>query len=667
MNHEKHLALAARRTQLQEHIVSVLDRVSGLAVVLLDVQGTIVAWNTGAEQMLGYSSDEAIGQPFEIFFVPEDRRSGVPQLELDTAASAGSAVDDRWHLRRDGSRFFGSGIVTACRDTDGVLLGFVDILRDLTTERRIQDQLGESEHRYRVLVNSISDHAIFMMDAAGCVSYWTPAAERIKGYTAAEIIGKPFATFFTKDDRDRGVPESELRIAREQGKAEGSGWRVRSDGSVFWADEIATAIRDASGAHVGYSKITRDNTERRRAELERERLLLEATESNRLKDEFLSTISHELRTPLNAILGWVQLMRLGQSHGSSPPDALAVIERNARAQARLIEDLLDVSRIVTGTTDLAMASVALAEPLAAAVETVRPAAEAKGVQLTVHHDLVHDELVGDAGRLQQVMWNLLSNAIKFTPAGGSVAVATCERHDGFEFTVTDSGVGIDPDFLPFVFDRFRRGDNSRSREHGGLGLGLSIVKHLVELHRGRIVVESAGRGAGTTVRVTLPRARAEHPDASTVDVPGGRLAPPPRPLDGFAVLVADDDPDARRFVELALSLHGARITGASSTAESIAAARSSRPDVILTDLSMPDEDGFELLEQLRAEPALSATPVVAITAHARAEDRARALAAGFDDYLPKPVSLSHVVEVVRRLARREHRGYPSRVGAAPPA
>jgi PAS domain S-box-containing protein len=360
--------------------------------------------------------------------------------------------------------------MAAIRDSSGHLLGFAKIFRDLTEQRVAQERLAASEDRYRLLVDSIKDYAIFMLDANGRVSYWTNAAERIKGYTAAEIVGHPFSVFFTREDRDAGVPDHELEMARETGRAERSGWRVRKDGTLFWGDEIATPPYDGAGELIGFSKITRDSTERRRAELERERLLYEATEGNRLKDEFLGTISHELRTPLNAILGWVQLIRMRQDTGRLP-EALAVIERNARAQVRLIEDLLDVSRVAAGKTQLHLMPVVLAEALGAAVETVKPAAEQKQVALLVHHDVVDDEMIGDADRLQQIIWNLLSNAIKFTPAGGSVRVATCALDGGFELTIVDSGIGIEPEFLPFVFDRFRQADTARTREHGGLGLG----------------------------------------------------------------------------------------------------------------------------------------------------------------------------------------------------
>lgn len=640
---------SARVARLRSHVESALADIRDYAVVLMDEAGQIVGWNRGAEVMLGHPEQEAVGQPHDLLYTSEDRTAGIPRAELDTAARLGEAKDDRWHVRRDGSRLFGSGTVTAIRDGAGTLLGFVKVFRDLTAERRSAERLAESENRYRLLVSSIKDYAIFMLDADGRVSYWTPAAERIKGYTAAEIVGRPFATFFLPEDQERQVPERELQSARDHGSFEGFGWRVRKDGSRFWGEETITAVHDASGALVGYSKITRDSTERHETELERERLLRDATEGNRLKDEFLSTMSHELRTPLHAILGWLQVLRLRHQIPEQMAEGLAVVERNAQAQGRLIEDLLDASRIVTGKAVVTLNPVSFAEPLAAAIETVKVAADQKNVALVVRHDVANDEVPGEGKRLQQIVWNLLANAVKFTPSGGQVTVATSSDDANLELTVTDTGVGIDPAFLPFVFDRFRQADTAPSRQHGGLGLGLSIVKHLVELHRGQVVVESAGLAQGTTVRVRLPRGAPQRmPVRDAVGVPESSSAGI-RELSGIRVLVVDDDGDARRMMELALSAQSASVTLAASTRDAVVAALAEKPDVVLADLAMPSEDGFALLIQLR-DGLRCHVPIVAITAHARSEDRRRCLAAGFDAYLAKPIDMNEVIDTIARLA-----------------
>ena len=644
--------VTARQERLKAHLDTALAHISDYAIVLIGDDRRIAGWNRGAERMIGHDSSHAIGQPFEILYTPEDRAQQIPAHELEIAERQSETSGDRWHLRRDGSRFFGSGIVAAVRDDTGLRLGFVKIFRDSTEIHRAQEQLAASEERYRLLVESIKDYAIFMLDAEGRVSHWTTAAERIKGYEAGEIIGQPYATFFTATDRQHGEPERELQTAREVGRAERCGWRVRKDGTQFWAEEIVTAVYGASGTLAGYSKITRDITERRRAELERERLLQHATESNRLRDEFISTVSHELRTPLNAILGWTQLIRLRPPTVESLTEGFSVVERNARTQARLIEDLLDVSRIVSGRTRLTLESLSLATPLRAAVETIRPVAQQKELTLEVRHHLADDVLVGDGARLQQILWNLLSNAVKFTPSGGTIVVSTTASAEAIEVSVQDSGVGIDPDFLPFAFDRFRQSDIGHTKAHGGLGLGLSIVRHLVEMHGGCVTLDSAGRAQGTTARIILPRTRGVL-TPSKGPATGHEPASTPL-LTDLAVVVVDDDDDARRLLELVLTAVGAGVTVAASTADALAALHNWPTDIVLTDLALPAQDGFALLNQLRtdSDPAIRRLPVVALTAHARPEDREQCLAAGFDDYLPKPVDMTRLIDVVANLATR---------------
>jgi len=402
--------------------------------------------------------------------------------------------------------------------------------------------------------------------------------------------------------------------------------------------------------------------ERRQAEEERARLLVreqaaraEAEEANRLKDEFLATISHELRTPLNAMLGWIHLLRSGMLDAATSAHAVETVERNARSQSRLVEDLLDVSRIITGKLQLKVQSVDPALIIETTLDSFRPAAEAKSIDLSLAFDPAADQFLGDPSRFQQVVWNLLSNAIKFTPAGGSVGVRLRRLGGQIELEVSDTGPGIEPDFLPHVFDRFRQADSSSSRSHGGLGLGLAIVRHLVELHGGTVRAESAGKDRGATFTVGLPLA----PPRSAAAGDGGAAAPSLglpafASLEGLRVLVVDDDPDARQLVSAVLAQCQVEVRTAPGAAAGLVALAAWRPDVLISDIGMPDVDGYDFIRQVRALTVEcgGSVPAVALTAYAGAEDRVRALAAGFQAHAPKPIEPAEIVALVASLTGR---------------
>jgi signal transduction histidine kinase/ActR/RegA family two-component response regulator len=387
---------------------------------------------------------------------------------------------------------------------------------------------------------------------------------------------------------------------------------------------------------------------------ERTQLLREAEEANRLKDQFLATLSHELRTPLNAIVGWTALLMKGQLDEATTAKAIAIVDRNARAQTKLIEDVLDVSRIVSGKLHLSARAVDPAAVARAAAESVAHAASAKRIRVSLHLDSGGSRVSGDPDRLQQVVWNLLSNAIKFTPAGGMVTLSV-ERMDGsVAIVVSDNGAGIDPAFVPHVFERFRQADASTTRAHGGLGLGLAIVRHLVEMHGGTVTVESGGLGRGSTFTVALPVAADVTPLLAERATGGADGAGAPD-LHGLYVLVVDDEVDGRAFVETALTGHGAEVKGVSSAEEAIAALEAGGPrlpDAIVCDIEMPGRDGLDLIRQIRALPAAKGRiPATALTAHVRPEDRVRSLVAGFQAHLGKPIDPLELASVVESLAR----------------
>ncbi|HEX9919205.1 MAG TPA: ATP-binding protein, partial [Pyrinomonadaceae bacterium] len=437
-----------------------------------------------------------------------------------------------------------------------------------------------------------------------------------------------------------------------------------SSGEVVWVCGPGVLVNQASDEQRRFAGITQNITGRKRAERERERLLRDAQEANRLKDEFLATLSHELRTPLTAILGWSRLLQTSDFDKVATARALHTIERNAQAQAQLIDDLLDTSRIITGKLRLDVRAVDLESVVMSAIETARPVAEAKGIRLQTIFDTRVGPISGDPDRLQQVVWNLLSNAIKFTPQGGRVQVRLERVYSHVEITVADTGRGIAAEFLPHVFDRFRQADQTTTRAHGGLGLGLAIVRQLVELHGGSVHVESEGEGRGTTFTVSLPLLPLRQEPASDVPRihPAGlssnvELDCPPE-LTGLRVLVVDDEPDTRELVAAVLNSCGAQVIQAATAAEALEQIERTRADVLITDIGMPEEDGFSLLARIRELPPErgGGIPAAALTAYARSEDRVRALRAGFQMHVTKPVEPAELITVVANLAGRTGKG-----------
>src|SRR5262245_34903300 len=386
-----------------------------------------------------------------------------------------------------------------------------------------------------------------------------------------------------------------------------------------------------------------------------------AEDANRLKDEFLSNVSHELRTPLIAINGWALMLRAGRLDFAQSQRALETIVRSARSQTQLIDDLLDISRIIAGKMRLNVAPLMLGAVINAAIETARPAAEAKGIRLSVLIDPAAEPVSGDAERLQQVVWNLLSNAVKFAPVGGRVEVRLERADSHVEIVVADNGKGIMPEFLPYIFERFRQEDSGTSRQQGGLGLGLAIVRQIVELHGGTVRVASEGLGKGATFTVALPiaRGRAVSPAVSRDTAAGGRLAPINLPsLVGARALFVDDEADARELIAMMLAERGAEVRTAVSATEALVACDEWRPDILIADIGMPGEDGYMLMKKLRAREKLHGghIPAIALTAYGRREDRLRALSAGYEYHVPKPVEEVELLAAVASLANRTGNG-----------
>jgi PAS domain S-box-containing protein len=670
------------RRDSEDHAQLLVESTVDYGIFMLDLDGRIASWNPGARRMMGYTGEEIIGKHFSIFCSPEEVAAGKCERKLEVVARDGRFEEDGWRHRKDGTRFWANVVISAVRDREGRLVGYGKITRDLTERRRAEDELRASEERLRLLIASVKDYAIFILDPTGHVATWNAGAERLKGYSAQEIVGQHFSRFYPEADVRAGKCELELEGAQSFGRFEDEGWRVRKDGSQFWANVVITPIRDASGSLVGFAKVTRDLSERKRHEEERIALARteaarraaeeneerarelaadlrrsrdKAEEATRIKDEFLANVSHELRTPLNAILGWAQMAARGSLAPEKTTRAMDTIVRNALAQAQIIDDLLDVSRIIAGKLRLDVDFVDVNQIVTAALDVVRPSAEAKGIALECVLNPDAGVIKGDAGRLQQVLWNLLTNAVKFTPRGGRVHVTLRRHSSSIEIEVVDTGKGIAPDFLSRLFDRFSQQESSNSRRTGGLGLGLAIVKHLVELHGGTVEAHSDGEDKGATFVIQLPVApiRVSRPASGPSVAPLEALKIPAE-LMGLNVLVLDDEQDARDLVKAALEEAGASVTLAQSSAEALNAIRLQQPDVIVSDIGMPDEDGYVFIRKLRelSREEGGRIPAVALTAYARAEDRKKALVAGFQNHAAKPIEPQELMMVIANLAGR---------------
>jgi PAS domain S-box-containing protein len=623
------------------------------AIVITEANGTVTDWNDAAVRIFGYPASEAVGRSIRVL-IPRAREA--EEDDLTRRVRNGEAIDrfETLGRRKDGRLVPIALTISPIRAASGAIAGIKRVAQDLSGRRR----LDPGALRLAAIVES-SDDAIVGKDLDGIVFSWNRAAERIFGYTAEEMIGRPIRLLIPAD-RQSEEDEVLARVRRGDRVDHFDTFRRRKDGTLVPISLTVSPIRDAEGVVVGASKIARDVTERKQAEEERTRLLMIAQDASRLKDEFLATLSHELRTPLNAILGYTRMIRSGLVAEDKMQRALDTIDRNATSLTEIIEDVLDVSRIISGKLRLNVRSVDLPSLIREGLDTVRPAAELRGIRIESILDSGDAPVFGDPERVQQVLWNLTSNAVKFTERGGRVQVRLERVNSHVELVVSDTGIGIAPEFLPHVFERFRQADAGMTREHGGLGLGLAITRHLVEMHGGTIEVSSGGRGMGSTFTVRLPLMILQmereadtrvHPRAhqSGIDIAMSGLA-------GISVLAVDDDLDALTMVREILEAGGAQVTTAESAIEALQLIEITQPDVLLADVGMPKMSGFELIARIRQSPneAVREVPAAALTAYARSEDRANALRSGFQLHLAKPIDPAELMRAVASLAQRRH-------------
>ncbi|MEG4284118.1 response regulator [Microcoleus sp. A006_D1] len=529
----------------------------------------------------------------------------------------------------------------------------VEVKQQATQLAAVNSELSKSEERFRTLC-ACSPLGIYLADVEGRCTYINPRCQAICGLTLEESLAEVWQREVHPEDRDRLV--ADLLVWIKEGQEYSSEFRLASNETVRWIHVQSSPMFSDFGKLIGHVGTVRDVTDRKQAEEERGRLIREqvarqeAERANQMKDEFIAILSHELRTPLNAILGWSRLLRVKKFDEDTIDKALETIERNAKSQSQLIEDILDVSRILRGKLNLNQHPIRLESVINLAIDSLQPLAEEKSIVLELTSSPNVGEVIGDSDRLQQIVWNLLSNAIKFTPQEGKVEVRLESVGDEAQIQIIDNGIGIAPDFLPYVFDRFRQADSSTTRSYGGLGLGLAIVRHLVEQHGGKVCAEN-NTGEGAKFTVSLPVAE-ENGQGALDD--GSELNDATEALPTLAnlqLLVVDDDDDTRKFMIALLEQEGAVVRSAASVAGALAALESSWPDVLLSDIGMPEADGYQLIARVREMEVLRGgkMPAIALTAYAREEERKQALEAGFQMHLSKPVDITKLIAGIANL------------------
>jgi PAS domain S-box-containing protein len=680
------------------HLAKVVES-SDDAIVSKDLNSIITSWNPAAHRIFGYTAEEAIGKSIRMIIPLE------LQAEEDMVLAkirAGERVDHYETIRqhKDGHRISISLTVSPIFDESGRVVGASKIARDVTERQRLE-RVAQEHASNTVKLGEVGATVASTLDRESVIQKVTD--------TARELTHAEFGAFFY-NVRDRqagdaymlyalsGAPreafakfphpratrlfgptfrgEGPIRIddvTRDPRYGQNEPYYGMPPGHLPVRSYLAVPVKGLDGGVIGglffghsqpeqfteqHERLAIGTASWASVALENARLYGEAQEANRMKDEFLAVLSHELRTPLNAILGYARLLRGGMLDDEQTERALETVERNSRWLTQIVEDVLDVSRIVSGKIRLDVQAVELPSVIDNAVATIQPAADAKGVKLQTLIDPRAPAVSGDPDRLQQVVWNLLSNAVKFTPKGGRVQVRLERVNSHVEMIISDTGIGIRRDFLPYVFERFRQGDAGPTRKTGGLGLGLSIVRHIVEMHGGTVQAASEGEGEGATFIVRLPLLilqpaaapkKREHPMVGS-----GAPLPALQSLTGVRVLAVDDEADSRGLLRVVLEAAGASVTTAASAAEALGLLESSPPDVLVADIGMPDMDGFDLIRHVRTLPdaAAAQVPAAALTAFARSEDRTRALQSGFEMHLAKPVDPGELVASVATLARR---------------
>lgn len=627
---------------------AVTDNAS-VGLFIMDEHQQCVFMNPAAEAMTGFTLTEVQGRALHDIIHhtrPDGSHYPLEECPIDRAFPQNNQEQgEEVFVRKDGSFYYVSYTASPIRDA-GEIRGTIIEVRDITAEKR-------AEARFRLMADSIPQLA-WMANSDGWIFWYNQRWYNYTGKTLQEMQGWGWQSVHDPDELPKVIARWQHSLTT--GEPFDLEFPLKgADGGFRWFLTRINPMKDAQGNVVLWFGTNTDVSEQRQLAQERAALLEteraareQAEKANRVRDEFLAVLSHELRSPLNPIIGWVKLLKSGRLNPEKTAQAIDIIERNAKLQVDLIADLLDVSRILQGKLTLNVSSVSLPDTISAAIETVYLAAQAKSIKIDTAVDSTVEQVVGDAARLQQIVWNLLSNAVKFTPKGGSVEIRlSCVGADA-QITVSDTGKGIHPDFLPYIFEYFRQEDASTTRQYGGLGLGLAIVKQLVELHGGTVQATSPGEDQGATFIITLPliKPHSEICAASTTSKQATNLS-------GISVLVVDDEPDSRNLVAFALELFGANVTAVASAREALQALHSSTPDVLVSDIGMPDMDGYQLLRQVRTWTSSNNRKIaaIALTAYAGEFDQRQALAAGFQMHIAKPVEPEALATAVAQLVQ----------------
>jgi len=616
-----------------------VDAVKDYAIFMLDPTGLVVTWNTGAEHIKGYRAAEAIGKHFSLFYTPEDVASGKPERELEIAAAEGRLEDDGCRVRKDGSRFWVNVVITAFRNDAGELMGFVQVIRDMTEQRARDYALREAEERMRSVVNHVID-GIITIDERGLVESFNPAAEKTFGYPAVEVVGRNVSMLMPEPHHSGHDGYLANYFRTHQSKIIGIGREVeglRSDGSIF-PMELAVSEFNLAGRRY-FTGIIRDITERKRLERELHKRVAELDETGHRKDEFLAMLAHELRNPLAAITTAVQLSTM-----SGVQDqinwSMEVINRQVKHLTRLIDDLLDVSRITRGKVELRKEKIDAYPVINGALEAIRPLIKQRNHELIVSLQ-AGLRLDADPTRLEQILVNLLANAAKYTESGGTIWFTAEHEGNDIVIKVRDTGIGIPPEKLPQMFELFAQGDRSLARSEGGLGIGLTLVRSLAEMHGGSVTATSEGPGKGSEFMVRLPAvaARAE-------EIPRLPAKTPQANAHRARILIVDDNVDMVRGLVRLLELLGHDVQTAYDGPTAIEAARVHRPAFVLLDLGLPGMDGYQVATRLRQEQGSQDAVIIAVTGYGQEDDRCRSREAGFDHHLVKPIDRNVLVTLI---------------------